>query len=363
MAHTNGGDRLFVTKIPQAVTRDDLAAYFTRFGVTTDVYMPMVPGVPGHKGIAFVSFQDPAALQLTMAYDRHEVNGYVVVVDVATPRGATPPCQAVPLGAGLGAPGHMAPGQARPSQRPQPTVSSMSSNAGASEITDRLFVTKVSPNLQMEHLREYFAQFGDLTDVYMPSVPGSPTHKGICFVSFADPASVQVALKHSPHEIYGMPVVVDVATPRGTEKGAGRPPAATAFNAGLMPSAAPWVINSGAGQIPASSPAGPPGVVGGIAVPGRLFVTRCTLDMTRTDLIAYFQQFGDLTDVFVPSGGKGIAFVSFTDAAVAQRVLEVQQHFVKPGQAVLVDQAIDRPPIGAGGGKGGGFGTSRFSPY
>lgn len=100
---------------------------------------------------------------------------------------------------------------------------------------------------------------------------------------------------------------------------------------------------------PAASP--PSSGTNGTPVPGRLFVTRVTPDMTKIDLQVYFQKFGALDDVFVPSGGKGIAFVSFRDPAASQEVLKTQQHAVKPGKAVLVDQAMDRPPL-AGGQKG-----------
>merc|ERR1719401_1684712 len=99
--------------------------------------------------------------------------------------------------------------------------------------------------------------------------------------------------------------------------------------------------------------------------------------MTKVDLQLYFQQYGQLDDVYIPTGGKGIAFISFRDSVVSQRVLQAQQHFVKPGKAVLVDQAIDRPPLGGKGGKGGGglhlgdphpppwrpLQSSRYSPY
>merc|ERR1719401_516064 len=93
----------------------------------------------------------------------------------------------------------------------------------------------------------------------------------------------------------------------------------------------------------------------GSPVSGRLFLTRVAPDITKVDLQLYFQQFGQLQDVFIPNGGKGIAFVSFMDARVASQVLQSQQHTVKPGKIVLVDQALDRPPLGAkAGGCGGG---------
>mmetsp|Transcript_55579 Transcript_55579/g.178307 ORF Transcript_55579/g.178307 Transcript_55579/m.178307 type:complete len:395 (-) Transcript_55579:78-1262(-) len=382
-------DRLFITKIPQTATREDIAAHFARFGTTTDVYLPSIPGVPGHKGIAFVSFSDPQALQLALANGPHEIRGHEVVVDVAAPRGAQLPAQA---GVVL----------QQVAVVPEPVQEQ--------PVLDRLFVTKVPPALQREHLREHFAQFGELTDVYMPAVPGGASHKGICFVSFSDPVSLQLALQHSTHEIHGHQVVVDVAAPRGPAPGgvpqrtpglgqvyghvaAQAMPAAQLISgwgaAGLGVAAMGGLAGGAAvaGYTSSYAASTAPGNVAnttGIPVPGRLFVTRVTPDMTKVDLQLYFQQFGQLDDVYIPTGGKGIAFISFNDAVVSQRVLQAQQHFVKPGKAVLVDQALDRPPLGGkgGGGFGGGaygggqaaFGgnawgaarlaqTARYSPY
>lgn len=97
-------------------------------------------------------------------------------------------------------------------------------------------------------------------------------------------------------------------------------------------------------------------------MPGRLFVTRVTPDMTKVDLQLYFQQYGQLDDIYISAGGKGIAFISFRDAVVSQRVLQAQQHFVKPGKAVLVDQAIDRPSLPSKA-MGGNFGPAAGGGY
>jgi len=349
------GDRLFVTKIPQTATREDIAAHFARFGATTDVYLPSVPGVPGHKGIAFISFADPGAVQLTIGSGPHEIHGHEVVVDIAAPRGTPPPSQAA--------------------ASPPVVVESPPEQV----VADRLFVTKVPPVLQREQLREYFAQFGELTDVYMPAVPGGSAHKGICFVSFSDPASLQLALQHTPHEVAGHQVVVDIAAPRAAvPRGGAVPGLAGGTGAGVLQGAAThtavpgglpaaatagWGTNAAPNNTSVHSWAADAGIIEGASLPqnagtpvaGRLFVTRVTPDMTKVDLQLYFQQFGQLDDVYIPTGGKGIAFISFRDAAVARRVLTGQQHFVKPGKAVLVDQALDRPPLG-GGGRAGGCG-------
>lgn len=339
--------RLFVTKVPQTVTKEDIQSHFSRFGSLTDVYLPSLHGVHGtHKGIAFVSFADTGAMQMAMSHAPHEINGNEVVVDVAAPRNmGGAPAQAMGF----------APQAQSPAFAPR-----------AEENGDRLFVTKIPPALQLDHLRDHFAQFGDLTDVYMPSVPGSGSHKGICFVSFAAPQSLSLALRHQPHEINGQMVVVDVAAPRSAVGGKG------GFGRSGVPMGGAYVgfaprppAFGGYGGGPAAGGYGGKGG-GGVVVPGRLFVTRVSREMSREDLQTYFQQFGQLQDVFVPTGGKGIAFVSFADPAAAKRVLAQHEHFVLPDQPVTVDQAFDRPPLGggpslAGGAYGGGGGKGGAS--
>lgn len=413
--HGTGADhRLFVTKIPQTVTKEAVAAHFEQFGECTDVYMPFVPGHQGHKGIAFISYGEARSMQVAMGSAPHVISGSEVVVDVAAPRGQ-PPNPLVPS----------LPGQ---TPRPRPGQSLTGAGEGGG---DRLFITKVPPNLTKDHLSAHFQQFGELTDCYMPAAPGSGHHKGIGFIAFADPAACQAALQHgASHEIEGHSVVVDIAAPRGPAGGAPAPafggsfggaafggPAfgsaafgGAAFGGGAFggkgargglalarpvphfSAAQAW---AGAAQYAASQYAnvfatpslgfggfaGFPGIVPvaatpssngeGVPVAGRLFVTKVAHDISKADLEMYFSQFGALNDLFMPSGGKGIAFVSFEDPAVAQRVLSSPTHLVKQGQnPVVVDQAVDRPalPVYSGGrgfgGYGGYGGGRRFaSPY
>nr|XP_032822977.1 TAR DNA-binding protein 43-like isoform X1 [Petromyzon marinus] len=49
----------------------------------------------------------------------------------------------------------------------------------------------------------------------------------------------------------------------------------------------------------------------------KIFVGRCPPDLTTEDLRAYFSQFGEVTDVFIPKPFRGFAFVTFTDEQVA----------------------------------------------
>lgn len=141
----------------------------------------------------------------------------------------------------------------------------------------------------------------------------------------------------------------------------------------------------------------------------QVFVTRISETLTKEDLQAYFQQFGELTDIFVPlknpmnqyddshKGGfvrfklnvlnscctasaatfvivfvvnstsksklmkllslsffkpsAGIAFVSFKDLETFEEVLSRDKYEIKPDTFIVVDKAAGK---GGGGGKGKG---------
>lgn len=48
----------------------------------------------------------------------------------------------------------------------------------------------------------------------------------------------------------------------------------------------------------------------------KIFVGRCTEDMTTDDLRQYFMQYGEVTDVFIPKPFRAFAFVTFADDQV-----------------------------------------------
>ena len=53
----------------------------------------------------------------------------------------------------------------------------------------------------------------------------------------------------------------------------------------------------------------------------KLFIGRCTLDITEQDLKEYFEKYGEVTDVFVPKPFKAIAFVTFVDPDVSKALI------------------------------------------
>lgn len=53
----------------------------------------------------------------------------------------------------------------------------------------------------------------------------------------------------------------------------------------------------------------------------KVFVGRCTEDMTTDDLRQFFMQYGEVTDVFIPKPFRAFAFVTFADDQVSFMVL------------------------------------------
>lgn len=76
-------------------------------------------------------------------------------------------------------------------------------NAGANpNRTTRIFVARISPHVTDDQFRSYFAQYGAVQDAYMPKDASKLGHRGIGFVTFASPDSVEkVAPKPPGHQM------------------------------------------------------------------------------------------------------------------------------------------------------------------
>lgn len=75
-------------------------------------------------------------------------------------------------------------------------------------------------------------------------------------------------------------------------------------------------------------------------VPCKVFVGRCTEDLTADDLKEYFSKFGEVTDVFIPRPFRAFSFVTFLDPEVAQSLCG-EDHIIK-GVSVHVSNAAPK---------------------
>mmetsp|Transcript_29761 Transcript_29761/g.65420 ORF Transcript_29761/g.65420 Transcript_29761/m.65420 type:complete len:394 (-) Transcript_29761:95-1276(-) len=340
------GLRIFVTKVSQNLDEDHLRAYFGAFGELSDCYVPRVPGKTGHKGIGFVTYADHSAGEQVLLQAVHLVAGEEVTVDRATARTEKG-------GKGKGGDPYMggyaaayAPMRAAPAYK---SASAPAAGKGGMAPGVRVFVTKIAPTLEEDSIRAYFGAFGELSDCYMPRVPGRNGHKGIAFVTFVNAREGEQVLASPVHNISGEEVAVDRAVPR-EEKGAGK--------GAYMPPAAAFSYAPPAGKGRSAGP--PPGQVDDET--RRLFITKVPDSVTQDHVRDYFAAYGEIEDVYLPrrfgtSRHKGMAFVSFVYAQSATDVLAAgaEAHYIN-GEQVVVDRAAPRD---AAGGKGGG----RSAPY
>ncbi|CAN1343749.1 Heterogeneous nuclear ribonucleoprotein 1 [Linum perenne] len=78
------GKKIFVGRLPQEATSEDLRHYFGRFGHIMDVYVPKDPKRSGHRGFGFVTFAEDGVAD-RVARRSHEICGHQVAIDSATP--------------------------------------------------------------------------------------------------------------------------------------------------------------------------------------------------------------------------------------------------------------------------------------
>lgn len=75
-------------------------------------------------------------------------------------------------------------------------------------------------------------------------------------------------------------------------------------------------------------------------VPCKVFVGRCTEDLSSNDLKEYFSKYGEVTDVFIPRPFRAFSFITFFDPEVAQSLCG-EDHIVK-GVSVHVSNAAPK---------------------
>ncbi|KAH9564908.1 hypothetical protein CY35_04G049100 [Sphagnum magellanicum] len=263
----------------------------------------------------------------------------------------------------------------------------------AKKIT-RVFVARIPPIVTDEEFRSYFEKFGALTDAYMPKDLASKAHRGIGFVTYEHSESVDRLMNES-HELGGSTIAVDRATPKedGVKVWGKGYPGAAAYGAyGVYTNAARFggfggafgaydytgsalagdlgpaaginnafaAANAWPPSLPSGTGYGGPGLGGpGSAQAGsygsgtppipplrglgtKIFVGRLPLEATAEDLRRYFNNFGRISDVYVPKDAKktshrGFGFVTFSDEGAAERVA-LRTHEIL-GHQIAVDRA------------------------
>ncbi|EKX72628.1 RNA recognition motif domain containing protein [Theileria equi strain WA] len=269
----------------------------------------------------------------------------------------------------------------------------------------RIFITRIAFEATEDDLEEYFSKFGTVHDAYCPRQQNnSNLNKGFGFISFDNEEAIQKVFETVPHIIMGREVIVDRATGQKYHSGAGgvnrRPSGQPLYQRDSYrdpgrykrhydgysdrpdkfprrdrvdrpfpyqdrepynPSIPPYRQNaatfdpnkpvsyvfSGSARNESSGDQYAPGTS---ARPQRerttpkLFIGRISFDTTVQGLRAYFSQFGEVVDAYIPRDSynqrsKGFGFLTFANKSSIHAVLEPNTKHVLDGRELVVDYA------------------------
>ncbi|KAH9296431.1 hypothetical protein KI387_040019, partial [Taxus chinensis] len=248
--------RIFVARIPPSVTEEMFQKYFEEYGKIEDLYLPKEHGSRKHRGIGFITFESSESVDKIMS-ETHALGGTTIAVDRATPKEESSKQWEKQVSGGYGAYNAYINAATRygalgsttlydqPSSRfiddfgsgygsgsSWPPHGSGSMLGGSSFGMDdhragygsrpysgplrgmsrKIFVGKLPQDANAEDLRQYFSNFGLVTDVYVPKDPRRTGHRGFGFVTFAEEGVADRVSRRS-HEILGHQVAIDSATP------------------------------------------------------------------------------------------------------------------------------------------------------
>ena len=160
--------------IPPELDHDNLVLYFTRFGVVEDCTLVKDKMTGKSKGFAFITFQN-AEESCRAVGTEHFFQDKKFDVKFAFDDGR--------------------------------------SLNGAVGTTNRIFVARIPSSVSYLDFKNHFESFGVIRDAYMPKDSSKLGHRGIGFVTYASPDSVEkvMLLKHT---LGGNELAVDRANPK-----------------------------------------------------------------------------------------------------------------------------------------------------
>ncbi|XP_047127070.1 TAR DNA-binding protein 43 [Hydra vulgaris] len=154
---------LIVLGLPYKATNQDLKDYFLKFGELAMYEIKIDPLTKESRGFAFIRFKNEAAAQKVLKVD-HSILGRRCEVRL-------------------------------PKKKENKRV--------------KLFIGRLPADTSEDDLRKYFSDYGELTDVYLPT-----PFRGFGFVTYAQADDAQIVL-HKSHSLKGSRMNVTIAEPKG----------------------------------------------------------------------------------------------------------------------------------------------------
>ncbi|CAL0307365.1 unnamed protein product [Lupinus luteus] len=196
--------KLFIGGISWDTDDESLREYFGKYGEVIEAVIMRDRATGRARGFGFVVFADPAVAERVVT-DKHIIDGRTVEAKKAVPRDDQHAINRQP-GSVLGSPG-----------------------LGR---TKKIFVGGLPPTITESDFKQYFDQFGTITDVVVMYDHNTQRPRGFGFITYDLEEAVDKVLYKKFHELNGKMVEVKRAVPKELSPGPSRNPL-IGYNFGL----------------------------------------------------------------------------------------------------------------------------------
>jgi len=178
--------KVFVGGLNYNTTDETLKSYFEQFGELVDSIVMKFPDNGRSRGFGFVEYASLEEVDKCQAARPHKLDDKTVETKRATPRDE---------------------------------ASAGTSSHGQS--VQKLFVGGIKEEIEEDDMREFFSEFGTITDIVRMKDKETGRKKGFGFVEFDDYDPVDKLVLTAPHQIKGFKIDVKKALPKGESGGRG----------------------------------------------------------------------------------------------------------------------------------------------
>lgn len=192
--------KIFIGGISWETTEERLRDYFSKYGevVQTVIMKDRLTGRA--RGFGFVVFSDPSMVDIALQ-EKHTIDGRAVEAKKAVPRSEQ----------------HNA--RTNNYNNNDNHSQSYGGGGGGSVRTKKIFVGGLPANLTEEDFKNYFQQFGNITDVVVMYDHNTQRPRGFGFISFDSEDAVENVLQKSFHQLNEKLVEVKRALPKDASPG------------------------------------------------------------------------------------------------------------------------------------------------
>uniref|UniRef100_A0A803LML9 RRM domain-containing protein n=1 Tax=Chenopodium quinoa TaxID=63459 RepID=A0A803LML9_CHEQI len=236
--------KLFVGGISWETTEEKLKDYFGQYGDVYQVNIMRDKATGRPRGFGFVLFSDPSVLDRVLQ-DKHTIDGRPVEAKRAMSRE-----------------------EQQSSGRTGNNNGGRSGGGGGNFRTKKIFVGGLPPTLTDDGFRQYFENYGQVTDVVIMYDQNTERPRGFGFISFDNEDAVDRVLQNTFHDLnganpgYGGPAsAAAYGNPNANAQRSSwnAAQAASGYGAAGYGSAGPWAAGAGSGGPTGQSPSGASG--------------------------------------------------------------------------------------------------------